>query len=183
MMENKSNNLYDNNKRDPLYTNADEFPLSEIVILSNHYHPTVQKFCSFILENYKKDTIDYQGDPLIDFSLANFLDKFILKNPKLKSNKKKKVQATSNEDEELKKFLGEDGDNENEEEKGEKLEFIDKFNKINKVKVQKKKLKIREADIDDFADKVMDDEYKKYDRDVDDIDDDMFDFEDDEDNE
>ena len=41
----------------------------------------------FILENYSKDVIDYEGDPLVDFSLVNFLEKFILKNPKIKKEK------------------------------------------------------------------------------------------------
>ena len=93
-LNNTNSENYDNLKRDPVYTNADEFPLNELLILTNHYHPSIQKFANFILQNYNKDIIAYDGDPLTDFSLVNFLDKFMLKNPKIKSDKgKKKVSA------------------------------------------------------------------------------------------
>lgn len=48
----------------------------EIALTLNHYHPTVSKFSSTLNE------IDYRGDPLRDFALAPFLDKFAFKNPK-----------------------------------------------------------------------------------------------------
>jgi ribosome biogenesis protein MAK21 len=187
---NTENNLYDNNKRDPIFTSADSFPLPEIIILTNHYHPTVQKFSKFILENYNKDIISYEGDPLIDFSLVNFLEKFMLKNPKVKKDKKVKKSAANKEEEDLKKFLGEDDDNNNKninnfedlskkenEKTGLQLDFIQKFNEIEKVKSvkyeknlekKKKKMKIKETnDIEQFADQVIEEEYKKYDKDID----------------
>jgi len=165
---------FDNTKRDPQYTNADEFPLFELSILMNHYHPTVQKFSKFIIQNYKNETINYEGDPLVDFSLINFLEKFILKNPKIKSDKHKKAykeeDIAKKEDEEYRRFIGENVEEEKEEEtndnKGENFEFIKKFGeyeKLNKTKIKKKDAAKKSEDIDDFADQVMEDEYAKYD--------------------
>ena len=168
---NKTNTIkFDDSKRDPLYTNADDFPLHELTILSNHYHPTVQKFTKFILENYKKETISYEGDPLVDFSLINFLEKFILKNPKIKKDKKHmKVLPEDQaeiEDEEFRKFIGDNSEKEKtqKEENGEKFDFITKFGEFEKISGNKKikKTKNNKEDIEAFADKVMEDEYEKY---------------------
>jgi ribosome biogenesis protein MAK21 len=201
MLENPINKIseYDASKRDPEYSNADQSILTELAILSKHYHPTVQKFTKFILENYNKDTISYEGDPLIDFSLVNFLEKFMLKNPKVQKEKKGNKKMT--EEEELQKFLGEEDGNANANHKdlnedtplGEfDLDFISKFNKVeskissskNYVKRQKKIQKkntsnneLEEQDIEEFADQVMDQEYERLDKQVDD-DADEFDDED-----
>lgn len=171
---NESSAKFDNAKRDPQYTNADEFPLFELSILMNHYHPTVQKFTKFIIENYKSETINYEGDPLVDFSLINFLEKFILKNPRVKSDKHKKPvkeeDQAKKEDEEFRRFIGEkveeDKNIEAEDTKGENFDFIKKFGeyeKINKKENNKKSDTKKSKDIDDFADQVMEDEYAKYD--------------------
>jgi ribosome biogenesis protein MAK21 len=48
----------------------------EMSLTVNHYHPTVSKFTSSVNE------INYRGDPLRDFGLVPFLDKFAFKNPK-----------------------------------------------------------------------------------------------------
>jgi ribosome biogenesis protein MAK21 len=175
---------YDFIKRDPLYTNADAFPLAELHILAMHYHPTVQRFSQFILENYNKDIISYEGDPLLDFSLLNFLEKFMLKNAKVKKDKYKMKSQVDKEEEDLKKFLGEDevedekNPNSQEERKGVELDFIKKFNEIEKVKSikyeknleKKRKKQLAEEgveDIEKFADKVVEDEYEKLNRDID----------------
>lgn len=50
--------------------------LWEVSLTMFHYHPTVSKFSSSIKE------INYSGDPLIDFGLVPFLDKFAFRNPK-----------------------------------------------------------------------------------------------------
>jgi len=55
-------------------------PTWELSLLSQHYHPSVSTFASTIGD------ICYAGDPLRDFALAPFLDKFSYRNPK--SNKK-----------------------------------------------------------------------------------------------
>lgn len=185
--ETKDTKEYDLSKRDPKFTNAEILPLSELSILASHYHPTVQKFSRFILENFNKDIIEYNGDPLIDFSLINFLEKFMLKNPKVKKEKKEKNKATREEDE-LKKFMEEDDDDDSNvkskkvkeddvtKDKYMQLDFISKFNEIEKTKSvkyevnqkKKEKKKILSQDVDEYADKIMEEEYEKYDKDIDD---------------
>uniref|UniRef100_A0A1B0CVZ1 CCAAT-binding factor domain-containing protein n=2 Tax=Lutzomyia longipalpis TaxID=7200 RepID=A0A1B0CVZ1_LUTLO len=76
-------------KYDPFYRNpsgagAQYAPFVELLRFSAHFHPTVQKFVECVLER-KKNT--YYGDPLVDFSLTQFLDRFSFKNPKKKSDK------------------------------------------------------------------------------------------------
>ena len=210
----KNNVFYDPVKRDPQYAQGEYSFLNELYLLQNHYHPSVQRMAKFILENYNKEIISYDGDPLMDFSLINFLEKFMLKNPKIKKLKKE-TKIVENDDDELKKFLKGDEENENNnrqnENEGEKnendFEFIEKFNKIypeitsdknyiKKLKKKEKKMK-NEEDIDDaigdenfgqgkedeemekYADKVIDEEYKRFAKD---IDDDLGDYQD-EDNE
>ena len=209
----KINIFYDSAKRDPQYAQGEHSFLNELYLLEKHYHPSVQRMSKFILDNYNKEVISYDGDPLMDFSLINFLEKFMLKNPKIKKVKKE-VIIIENDDDELKKFLKGDGNNENnnninnENNKGEKnendFEFIVKFNKIypeitsdkNYIKKMKKKEKKNknEDDIDDiigdedfgqgkedeemekYADKIIDNEYKNFAKDIDD--DDLGDYQD-----
>ena len=51
-------------------------PSWELSLVAHHFHPSVAKFASTIGE------IEYSGDPLKDFGLAPFLDKFAYRNPK-----------------------------------------------------------------------------------------------------
>lgn len=51
-------------------------PSWELALVSHHAHPSVSKFASTI------GNIAYTGDPLKDFGLAPFLDKFAYRNPK-----------------------------------------------------------------------------------------------------
>lgn len=51
-------------------------PSWELSLVSHHFHPSVSKFGSTIGD------INYSGDPLKDFGLAPFLDKFAYRNPK-----------------------------------------------------------------------------------------------------
>ena len=51
-------------------------PMWEISMLLHHHHPSVVSFAQNI------EGIDYPGDPLKDFALAPFLDKFAYRNPK-----------------------------------------------------------------------------------------------------
>ena len=205
----KINIFYDSAKRDPQYAQGEHSFLNELYLLEKHYHPSIQRMSKFILDNYNKEVISYDGDPLMDFSLINFLEKFMLKNPKIKKVKKE-VKIIENDDDELKKFLKGDENNNinNENNKGEKnendFEFIEKFNKIypeitsdkNYIKKMKKKEKKNknEDDIDDiigdedfgqgkedeemekYADKVIDNEYKNFAKDIDD--DDLGDYQD-----
>ena len=152
-------------KRDPQFANGENSFLNELQLLTKHYHPSVQRMSKFILENYSKDVIDYEGDPLVDFSLVNFLEKFILKNPKIKKEKKKMNKGKVTEEEELQRFMKEDNEDANREEKeievgDDDLKFIDKFNKvypkITNSKNYLKKLKKKEKK--DNEDEVVDDE-------------------------
>ena len=195
--------FYDSTKRDPQFAQGEYSFLNELYLLEKHYHPSVQRMAKFILENYNKDIISYNGDPLLDFSLINFLEKFMLKNPKIKKEKKE-IKKITNDDEELKKFIQDDeNNNENKDNKNiimeeNDFEFIDKFNKIypeitsdknylKKMKKKEKKMRTEE-DVDDmigdeeyvqkenedmekFADKVIDEEYKKFGKHFDDDDD------------
>jgi ribosome biogenesis protein MAK21 len=51
-------------------------PFWELSLASNHFHPSVSKFANTFGE------IEYMGDPLKDFALTPFLDKFAYRNPK-----------------------------------------------------------------------------------------------------
>lgn len=51
-------------------------PSWELSLVSHHFHPSVAKFAKSM------GSIEYAGDPLKDFGLAPFLDKFAYRNPK-----------------------------------------------------------------------------------------------------
>jgi ribosome biogenesis protein MAK21 len=72
----KSKNEYDPSKRDPRFANADKMPFWELHALRNYYHPTIRIWVENLMLGRP---IEYTGDPLQDFSMANFLDKMILK--------------------------------------------------------------------------------------------------------
>ena len=72
-------NLYDPLKREPKFANAEQTPLFELMNLMFHAHPTVRLWAAQLL---KGEFISYSGDPLLDFGLANFLDRISYKNPK-----------------------------------------------------------------------------------------------------
>eukprot|EP00731_Ephydatia_muelleri_P028352 Em0019g1225a len=67
--------------RNPLHCGAESTCLWELERLSNHYHPSVHCFASTIASG---ESISYHGDPLQDFTLIRFLDRFVYKNPKQK---------------------------------------------------------------------------------------------------
>jgi ribosome biogenesis protein MAK21 len=76
---NASKNVYDPLKREPKYANAESCALFELVQLTFHTHPTVKLWATKLLDG---ELLDYNGDPLLDFGLANFLDRIAYKNPK-----------------------------------------------------------------------------------------------------
>ncbi|GMH81158.1 hypothetical protein TrST_g11756 [Triparma strigata] len=51
----------------------------EAANLKFHFHPSVRTFAEKVVDS---DAIDYKGDPLKDFTLAPFLDRFAFRNPK-----------------------------------------------------------------------------------------------------
>ena len=71
--------MYDPLKREPKYANAESSALFELIQLTYHTHPTVKLWATKLLEG---EVINYNGDPLLDFGLANFLDRISYKNPK-----------------------------------------------------------------------------------------------------
>lgn len=80
----KDKTQYDPFARDPLYAKAENTVLWEISMLAKHYHPTVRKFVEQIMEN--RSVISYPGNSLLDFTLANFLDRFSFKKAKKKES-------------------------------------------------------------------------------------------------
>eukprot|EP01025_Chloroclados_australasicus_P051638 TRINITY_DN6023_c0_g1_i4.p1 TRINITY_DN6023_c0_g1~~TRINITY_DN6023_c0_g1_i4.p1 ORF type:complete len:555 (+),score=132.22 TRINITY_DN6023_c0_g1_i4:115-1779(+) len=71
---------YDMNKRDPQHCGAQTACWWELCTLGAHSHPTVSAWARTLLSGSQ---IEYEGDPLQDFTLPSFLDKFSLKKPKV----------------------------------------------------------------------------------------------------
>uniref|UniRef100_T1GKH2 CCAAT-binding factor domain-containing protein n=1 Tax=Megaselia scalaris TaxID=36166 RepID=T1GKH2_MEGSC len=84
-------NKYDPYHRVPAFAGADNSLRAELLLLCQHFHPTVQVFAESVL-NQKK--ISYYGDPLKDFSLAHFLERFVFKNPKKNEKSLSEVPQT-----------------------------------------------------------------------------------------
>ncbi|XP_036342339.1 CCAAT/enhancer-binding protein zeta-like [Rhagoletis pomonella] len=72
-------NKYDPYHRVPSFAGAEFALRHELLLLREHFHPTVQVFANNILQQKR---IDYYGDPLRDFGLPHFLERFAFKNPK-----------------------------------------------------------------------------------------------------
>ena len=79
------NRKYDSHTDNPLKAGADRTLCYELYALAKHYHPSVSLFASEILNNTEKG-VEYFGDPLKDFSLMHFLDRFVYRNPKAQSH-------------------------------------------------------------------------------------------------
>ncbi|XP_055495512.1 CCAAT/enhancer-binding protein zeta [Leucoraja erinacea] len=75
---------YDPLHRNPLSCGADHVGLWELKKLSEHFHPSVALFATTILQGNR---IQYSGDPLQDFTLMRFLDRFVYRNPKQSKGK------------------------------------------------------------------------------------------------
>jgi ribosome biogenesis protein MAK21 len=71
--------LYDPLKREPKYANAEKTQLYELVALAHHAHPTVRLWAQNLLDD---KPFSYKGDPILDFTIANFLDRLAYKDPK-----------------------------------------------------------------------------------------------------
>ncbi|KAI8126153.1 hypothetical protein FF38_10983 [Lucilia cuprina] len=79
---------YDPYHRVPAFAGAEYSLRNELILLREHFHPTVQVFAESILNNKR---IDYYGDPLRDFGLPHFLERFSFKNPKKLDQEKSNV--------------------------------------------------------------------------------------------
>ncbi|XP_078727972.1 LOW QUALITY PROTEIN: CCAAT/enhancer-binding protein zeta-like [Lampetra fluviatilis] len=75
----RTGGLYDPAHRNPLYCSADKASLWELRLLANHYHPSAALFANTILQG---ECVSYTSDPLQDFTLMRFLDRFVYRNPK-----------------------------------------------------------------------------------------------------
>ncbi|CAI5740507.1 unnamed protein product [Hyaloperonospora brassicae] len=74
---------YDASKRNPLFSGAETTCAWELDMLAHHYHPSVQSFTRQLLDN-KGMGIQYSGDPLVDFTMHAFFEKFVNKKPRHK---------------------------------------------------------------------------------------------------
>ncbi|XP_039254152.2 CCAAT/enhancer-binding protein zeta-like [Styela clava] len=79
---------YDPTHRNPTFANAEKTSLWELHQIRSHFHPTIVKFASEITDIGRNNEPDkYSGDPLQDFTLMRFLDKFVYRNPKARQDK------------------------------------------------------------------------------------------------
>ncbi|KAK1745010.1 CCAAT/enhancer-binding protein zeta [Skeletonema marinoi] len=73
--------IFDPSKREPSVAFPGKVQLEknlwELSLLAHHYHPSASKFTAD-----SSGKISFKGDPLKDFSLTPFLDKFAFRNPK-----------------------------------------------------------------------------------------------------
>ncbi|CAB3232649.1 unnamed protein product [Arctia plantaginis] len=69
--------------RNPTFAGAQRSAHVELATLARHFHPTVKLFADRILN---EQIIQYSGDPLKDFAGIRFLDRFVFKNPKKRSD-------------------------------------------------------------------------------------------------
>lgn len=70
---------YDPLARNPLYGGGEFCAYTELYALKSHFHPTVALYATNIVND---KVVKYSGDPLNDFTLIRFLDRFVFKNPK-----------------------------------------------------------------------------------------------------
>ena len=83
--------VYDPFHRSPEYAHARSSCVWELLLFLNHFHPSVRKFATDVMHG---TPIQYAGDPLRDFTNANFLDRFVYKNPKAKSSNASQTKIT-----------------------------------------------------------------------------------------
>uniref|UniRef100_A0AAV1TUR2 CCAAT-binding factor domain-containing protein n=1 Tax=Peronospora matthiolae TaxID=2874970 RepID=A0AAV1TUR2_9STRA len=76
--------IYDASKRNPLFSGAETTCAWELDLLAHHYHPSVQSFTRQLVDN-KGIGIQYSGDPLVDFTMHAFFEKFVNKKPRHKA--------------------------------------------------------------------------------------------------
>jgi ribosome biogenesis protein MAK21 len=85
-------NGYDPRHRNPLFAGAQYSLKYELGLYREHFHPTVRLFAEDMLNG---KPMSYYGDPIEDFHLTRFLDRFSFKNPaKRKAVDPKKLQGS-----------------------------------------------------------------------------------------
>ncbi|KAL7689992.1 putative CCAAT-binding factor [Plasmopara halstedii] len=85
---------YDAKKRNPLYAGAEKACMWELLLFTHHYHPSVQSFTRQLIENEHQMGIQYAGDPLVDFTMHAFFEKFVNKKPRQKVLETKNLNGT-----------------------------------------------------------------------------------------
>jgi len=97
-LEEKERNAgdYDAYKREPLYANAENSLLFEVLLLKEHYHPTVRLYASKLVEGVQRNAslFEYNGNPWLDHSLSNFLDRISFKKPKKAEGKQNQMRLS-----------------------------------------------------------------------------------------
>jgi ribosome biogenesis protein MAK21 len=154
----KTQTFYDPHKRSAAFCGAEYTLYYELSLIAKHFHPTIQVFVKDILQNH---IIKYYGDPLQDFSLSHFLERFAFKNPK-KIDKKEEKSA-------FRKAYHAKGsrglsvhlltDQTCTEEERYIFEFLQRKREIKETKVR---LNEQDNDDDDDLESVDDDEFDNY---------------------
>lgn len=156
----KAPTKYDPFKRSAAFSGAEFSMYYELVLMSRYFHPTVQVFVQDILKGHK---FKYYGDPLKDFSLAHFLERFSFKNPKKVNVKEEK--SAFNRSYQPKGSRGQSVYSLTEQSCTEDerfiFDFIQKKREIKEANVKASMEKERDED-DDDVESVDDDEFDEY---------------------
>jgi hypothetical protein len=104
-----------------------------------HTHPTVKLWAQKIIDG---ESITYNGDPLLDFGIANFLDRISYKNPKSldKVSKFSKRMAAVEKPINAYEFSGKGNENDMPSNKREEEEYLYKYFTLRGPKQSKKEL-------------------------------------------
>ena len=152
---------YDPLKREPKFANAENSPLWELASLAHHCHPTVCLWAEKLLSG---DLVDYGGDPLLDFGLANFLDRVTYKTPKTAEKAEKFRKRMAQYEKPVNMYNFREGDEP--ETKREEEQFLYKYMQM-KAPTAKREKKTVEVDEDEdpeleaFANDEMQKQMKK----------------------
>ena len=74
-----SKDFYDPQQRNPAFAGANRTNHWELSAMATHFHPSVAHFAGSILDG---SGVKYSGDPIQDFTIMRFLDRFVFRNPK-----------------------------------------------------------------------------------------------------
>lgn len=142
-IEKKAKN-YDPLKREPKYAHAEDSPVWELVMLAKHCHPTV---CIWAEKLLKGETLDYPGDPLLDFGLSNFLDRIAYKNPKSEEKIAGYRSRMAAYEKPVNQYAFQEGDEP--ETKREEEQFMYKYMQMKEVKKPKEE-KVSKKEVEGF---------------------------------
>ncbi len=161
-------NAYDPIKREPKFAHAENAPLWELSCLVRHSHPTVSFWAEQLL---KGQLIEYGGDPLLDFGLANFLDRISFKQPKSAEKLAKHRQSMAKFEKPVNEI---DFTNEKPEILRKEEEYLYKYMQMKPAKIPKRQVEYGEedAELEEFANQEIEAEMKRMQGKIDESDDD-----------